>query len=477
MNPISEPDFWQNRSPGDLDDLLPGVQRTPVEPALFAAARAFPHWSGISRQERGKALRRAQELLRAAADPLALGIAREVGKPITEAKGEVGAVIAKVDLTLQDAEEHLPDRTVTGGPHPAAVRRRALGPAVVVGPFNFPLHLGNGAILAHLAAGNTVIYKPSPLGASVAGQYAELLQQALPEGVFSCVQGGGETGLALCGDPRVRAVCFTGSVAAGRALARMGAEDLGKEMALELGGRNAALVCADADLDLAAAAVAEAACLTAGQRCNATARVLVDRGVATAFLEKLEAALALFVPGNPLLPGTKLGPVINAKAVERYVRLLETWGGDPIVPGGIAGLADGKRGHYVKPAVRRWKRFEDSPEAIAACEETFVPVLSVVETDDLDASVRAHNALPLGLTASVFTRSEETFRRLADRLHAGNIYANLPTTFSPSTLPFGGWGDSGNHHPGGKGFIRFTTGEQAVQWRADGFAASKSSRP
>ncbi len=306
----------------------------------------------------------------------------------------------------------------------------------------------------------------------MAEQYAGLLQQALPEGVFACVQGGGQTGAALCGDPRIRAVCFTGSVAAGRALALLGAEDPGKELALELGGRNAALVCADADLDLAAQAVAEAACLTAGQRCNATARVLVDRRAARPFLEKLAAALEAFVPGDPLLPETKLGPVISDKAVERYVRLLETWGGDPVVPGGIAGLVGGKRGHYVKPAVRHWKRFGDSPDGKGACDETFVPLLAVTEVAGADEAVAAHNASPLGLTASVFTRSEETFRRLADLLHAGNVYANLPTTFSPSTLPFGGWGGSGNHHPGGKGFIRFATQEQAVQWRAGGFSAA-----
>ena len=220
---------------------------------------------------------------RGAKDELARGIALETGKPLTEALGEVGAVIAKIDLTIGDAERHLAERTESSGPHPAFVRQSARGPAVVIGPFNFPLHLGHGANVAHLLAGNPVIYKPSPLAANVAARYGELMAQAFPPGVFQVVQGGGAEGEALCIDPRVRAVCFTGSVPVGRALAEKLAGDFSKDLALELGGSNALIVCADADLDKAATAAAEGACLTAGQRCNATSRVIVERPVVAEF--------------------------------------------------------------------------------------------------------------------------------------------------------------------------------------------------
>jgi acyl-CoA reductase-like NAD-dependent aldehyde dehydrogenase len=365
-------------------------------------------------------------------------------------------VIAKIDLTVQDALAHLAGRTVTDGPHPSKVRLLPRGPAVVIAPFNFPLHLGHGANVAHLLAGNPVIFKPSPLAAGVAARYAELMAAALPRGVFTLVQGGAEEALALARDSRIRAVCFTGSVPAGRALARELAADFSKELALELGGRNAAIVCADADIELAAEAVADGLCLTCGQRCNATSRVLVDERIAPHFEDRLLASLRRYQPGDPLLATTTLGPLISHAAVERYSKIISSPAGW-ILPGSAPGAAGGKRGHYVTPAVRR---------GIADAEtEPFSPVLEMESFSDLDDAVTRANATPFGLTASVFTRDESLFARLADEIEAGNIYANLPTTFSPGTLPFGGFGQSGNGRPGGRGFIRFTTREQALQWR------------
>jgi acyl-CoA reductase-like NAD-dependent aldehyde dehydrogenase len=292
----------------------------------------------------------------------------------------------------------------------------------------------------------------------VAGRYAEIVRAGLPEGVFQLVQGGGEEGQALCLDPRVRAVCFTGSVPVGRALAQALAADFSKELALELGGRNAAIVCADADLALAADAVADGMCLTCGQRCNATSRVLVDARVAGNLEEALVASLTRYQSGDPLQPETKLGPLISAAAVERY-RALTAVAADWLVPGRVLAEVNGKRGHYVRPAARRG--------ATAPETECFVPVLEVETFTDLDEAIAKHNVSPFGLTASVFTRCAATFTQLADELPVGNLYANLPTTFSPSTLPFGGLGQSGNGRPGGRGFIRFCTVEQAIQLGKD----------
>ena len=445
---------WRHRSPGDLSIELDEVVVTPVEPVIAAAAKAARAWARTSVAERCESLKRAQSALAAVKDDLAHGIALETGKPITEARGEVGAVLAKFDLTIEDAQQHLARREVPGGPHPAFVRQGALGPAVVIAPFNFPLHLGNGALLAYLAAGNPVIFKPSPFSAIVAGRYAEILRASFPPGVFGLVQGWADEAQALSLDPRARAVCFTGSVPVGRALSKALAEDFSKVLALELGGRNAAIVCADADLDLAARAVADAMCLTCGQRCNATSRVLVDARIADEFSAKLAAELVKWVPGNPLDGATKLGPLINQTAVQRYGDLLAAHA-DWLVPGRVVGEVAGKQGHYVLPAVRRG--------ATRADVECFVPIADFDTFADLDEAVAKNNASPFGLTASVFTRSEETFHRLGDELRVGNLYANLPTTFSPSTLPFGGWGESGNGRPGGRGFVRFCTVEQAVQ--------------
>ena len=457
----AEPKTWSNRSPGDLSTELPEISATPVEPVLAASAAIAREWARAPLNQRIVFLRSAQSALAAHKDELARGISIETGKPITEALGEMCAVIAKFDLSIEDAQQHLVACEIAGGPHPAQVRRLARGPAVVIAPFNFPLHLGNGALVPHLLAGNPVIFKPSPLAAVVAARYAAIVAAELPDGVFQLAQGGGEEAQALCHDPRVRAICFTGSLPVGRALAQSIAADFSKELALELGGRNAAIVCADADLALAAEAVAEGACLTCGQRCNATSRVLVDARVARDFEPLLIAAFAKFSPGDPLLPGTKLGPLISAAAVARYERLIAARA-DWIIPGGVPGEVGGKRGHYVLPALRRG--------AMAPDAECFVPVVELETFTDLDDAIARHNTTPFGLSASVFTRSEATFQQLGDELRVGNLYANIATTFSPSTLPFGGLGESGNGRPGGRGFIRFTTVEQAVQVRAGSFA-------
>jgi acyl-CoA reductase-like NAD-dependent aldehyde dehydrogenase len=454
------PERWRNRSPGDLSVELPEVVAGDVAAAVENATAAANEWARTARTERIERMRAVEHSLADPADELARGISIETGKPITEAHGEVGAVIAKIDLTIHDAEHHLVDRRNFGGPHSAVVRHVARGPAAVVAPFNFPLHLGHGAIVAYLLAGNPVIFKPSPLAANVAARYGELVTPHFPPGVFQVVQGGGAEGKALCLDPRVRAVCFTGSVTVGRTLAKKLATDFSKDLALELGGRNAAIVCADADLTLAAAAVADGACLTCGQRCNSTSRLFVDERVAKEFEEKLVAAMAKFQPGDPLDAETKLGPLISTAAVERFERLIGAEA-DWLTRGSIPGKAGEKRGHYVVPAVRRG--------ITAADVESFVPVLEMETFADLDAAVSRHNATPFGLSASIFTQSKATFRDLGKRLEVGNLYANLPTTFSPSTLPFGGWGDSGNGRPGGRGFIHFATREQAVQWT--GFTA------
>ena len=446
------------RSPGDLSVILPDLAPTDVAAAVDAAVAAAGGWARTPLPERIARLRVAQEALAAAKEELARGIALETGKPITEALGEVGAVVAKIDLTSADAERWLAEETDLGGPHPALIRRRSRGPAAVVGPFNFPLHLGHGANVAHLLAGNPVLFKPSPLAAGVAARYGELMSPAFPPGVFQVVQGGGAEGEQLCLDPRVRSVCFTGSVAVGQKLSVSLAHDFSKDLALELGGSNALLVCADADLDKAATAAAEGACLTAGQRCNATSRVIVERPVAAEFQRRFLAALTAFQPADPLLATTKLGPVISAAATARFARLLAETPGDWLLRGAVVPEVAGQRGYYVRPAV---VLREDDGAADAEC---FVPLISLFIAADLDHAVRLQSASPFGLTASVFTRSEATFRALGERLEVGNLYANLPTTFSPSTLPFGGLRGSGNGRPGGRGFIRFTTAEQAVQW-------------
>lgn len=458
----NDPQVWRNRSPGDLSRELDEVRTHSVSEAVGRSSRAFAGWRALGLEERKTALRACQTRLRDRQEDLAMRIALEMGKPLREARLELGAVLAKFDLTFADADRFVAEQPVEDGPHPAWVRRRARGPAAVIAPFNFPIHLGHGAAVAYLLAGNTVLFKPSPLAAHIGAAYAAEMQAALPEGVFELVQGWGETGRELCLHPAVRSVCFTGSVPVGTALAKDLAADYSKSLALELGGINSLIVCEDADPELAAGAAADGLCLTTGQRCNATTRIFVQDGIEGAFLESFLPAVARYQPGDPLDESTLLGPLVSEAAVQRHARFLSS-GVPMLLAGAVCPEVAGKTGHYVTPAI-----FRGQPGKSVLEQEAFCPVAEVMTFSQVKDAVAHQGAFPHGLTASIFTSSEETFFRIGDQLEVGNLYRNLPTTFSPSTLPFGGLGASGNGKPGGRGFIRFAGEEQAVQSAACG---------
>lgn len=456
----SHPAVWRNRSPGDLSVELPEVVAGEAGPAVDLACKAFPGWRALTLDERRQALCAARSEIQSRQEDLAALVALEMGKPLREARLELGAVLAKFDLTFADAGRYITEQAVADGPHPASIRHRARGPAAVIAPYNFPIHLGHGATVAYLLAGNTVVFKPSPLTANVGAAYGRAMQSALPAGVFQILQGGGEVGRDLCLHPSVRSVCFTGSVPVGTLLAKELAADYSKSLALELGGKNSLFVLADADLDLAAEAAADGMALTTGQRCNATSRILVDRKVEQPFVKRFLASLSRYVPGDPRRLETTLGPLVNQASVARYERLLST-PGRWLLAGEVCPEVNGLQGHYVRPAVLR----TDDHSALGG-QETFSPIVTIETFSDLSEAAARRGNVAYGLSASIFTASKEDFQTLGDHLEVGNLYRNLPTTFSPSTLPFGGWGASGNGKPGARGFIRFAAEEQAVQWRA-----------
>lgn len=457
---------WRNPSPGNLDLLLDEVRATDVPTAVQAAGLASTDWGRKPPEERLALIVSARDEIAARRQDLQEFIAIETGTPITQAVAELDAVLADFDGVAMDAQRWLGDRDLQGGPHPARVRQRPRGPAAVITPFPFPLQLGNRASLAYLLAGCPVLFKPSPLAATVAGRYAQILSPALPPGVFQVVQGHAPASLDLAVHPAVPVVCFTGSSSAGRHLSQLVAGDLGKDLVLSLGGKNGALICADADLDLAVEAVLEGAMTGAGQRCDNTSRVLVDAAVADAFLERLAANAAGYLPGDPLEPSTRLGPLAHRRAVERHRLLCEhSWDGEWVCRGGVREEHEGLRGHYVLPAILRLEGEPGPEDANVLRQELLCPFLTVRTFTDLDSAVLDINSGELGLGASVFTRDPRLFWSLADRIEVGNIQANLPTTTFQSGLPFGGWKSSGNGRPSGAGFIRFATRQQSAQWR------------
>ncbi|MBN1403505.1 MAG: aldehyde dehydrogenase family protein [Opitutales bacterium] len=454
---------FQFRSPGDLRITLDSVEHTPVEPVVAAATAAFRPWAHTPVAERMERLSAIEAELRASAEELALAIALEVGKPLTEACGEMSAVVGKFALTFRDAEEYLLPRNIEGGPFEAEIRHIARGPAVIIGPFNFPLHLANGAIVPHLLAGNTVIFKPSPIGALVAAKYGDIFQRHLPEGVFSLVQGQAEEGMALCTDARVRNVCFTGSVGVGRAIAQAVAGDFSKSVALEMGGKNAILLLEDGDVAAAAKAAADGICATAGQRCNDTSRAIIHPCHVDNFCKLLREEFKRYTPGDPCDAATTLGVLANEAAHRRYAENLAS-GGEWVQQGKAMPECDGRPGWYVRPAARIWRDLDSGLNCPIIDREIFAPLLDIFVARNDAEMLRLHNAAPFGLAASIYTSSRERFEAIGRELNVGNLYANIPTTFSPSVLPFGGCGLSGNGKPAGRGFIRFTTDEQAVQF-------------
>jgi succinylglutamic semialdehyde dehydrogenase len=460
------------RADGELVAVDPGDTRESLgafpfaaesaERAVAAARRAWPAWRDATAETRAAALHRFREALQSEQERLASVIAREVGKPLWEARTEVSAMIAKLDITLSQGLELVADRVYElGAGQVGRWRASSRGVFGVLGPFNFPGHLMHGHVVPALATGNCVVVKPSEKTPATGQLYAELVQRAgLPRGVANVVQGDAAVGARLAAHPALDGVLFTGSYGAGRRILEATLDQPWKLVALEMGGKNGALVCADADLDAAANAIAFGACVTAGQRCSATSRVFVERAVAGALLERLAALFRGIAIGHSSDSGAFMGPVITHAARERHAQV-SAWaaaeGAETLVAGGPT---EGPRpGHYVRPslhllrATSRGSRYQS--------EEHFVPDAFAVAVDSVEAGLAELDATDFGLVASVFTRSRATYERAARVVRVGCLNWNAPTVGASSKLPFGGVKRSGNDRAAGAASTLYTTFPQA----------------
>jgi succinylglutamic semialdehyde dehydrogenase len=418
--------------------------------AIDAARRAWPAWRDAAPQARAAHLRRFAQEMSAARETLAEVIALEIGKPLWEARTEVDAMIGKVEITLDAGLAEVADRELAlGAGQVGRWRHHARGALAVLGPFNFPGHLTNGHVIPALATGNTCVVKPSERAAAVGQLYAELADRAgFPPGVFNLVQGDASVGAALAADPRLDGVLFTGSWAVGRRILEANLDQPHKLLALEMGGKNAVLVCEDADLDAAAAAIAFGACVTAGQRCSATSRVLVLPRVAEALTARLVRLFREIAVGYPLDDGVFMGPVISAAARARHAQVL-AWareeGAEALVAGGP--FQGPRPGHYVRPSLHRVASLSRSSRYQR--EEHFVPDLWIHPVDSLEDGIAAIDATDYGLVASVFSARREVFERVFRETRLGLINWNTTTVGASSRLPFGGVKRSGNERPAG----------------------------
>ncbi|MBA2482225.1 MAG: aldehyde dehydrogenase family protein [Planctomycetes bacterium] len=425
-------------SPWDAADRVwHGHGATPeiVDAALVEAESAFPAWAAdATRRER---LQDFAVLLADRRDDISALLVREAGKVRADAEAEADLLVKKISVTLDQGLARTPDRA------DANVRWRARGVAAVLGPYNFPLHLLHGLVVPALAVGCTVVAKPSERCPALGDLYGQLLIDAGLDHVCCLVQGGHAVASELVGDARVRTVAAVGSRGMGRALAGMLADRPETVLALELGGVNHAIVCEDADLDAAIAAIADGAWRMAGQRCTATRVAHLPVSIAERALALLNDARQRWVPTPD--PGGTTGPMIDARQREDFQRPYRALPEGFELIGGSAGVSP--LGSCFAEPLLIAARTEAARADERYVEEHFGPALIVDTYVDLDECLARAAANPYRLAASVFTDSRERFLACAARLPYGQVNHNRPTAGARSDLPFGGCGLSGNGRP------------------------------
>lgn len=420
----------------------PASSAADVQEAVQAAKAAYKKWRLTPAPRRGEILFQVAQVLKERKEQIARLMTQEMGKIISEALGDVQEAI---DMAYYMAGE---GRRLQGYTAPVEMPnkfgmalRDSVGVVGLITPWNFPVAVPSWKMLPALIAGNTVVWKPSEETPAVSAAFVDAFADAgLPAGVLNLVTGAGEAGAALANHPDVRIISFTGSTETGLKVYTQAAA-LGKKVTLEMGGKNAILVLDDANLDLAVEAITWSAYGTTGQRCTATSRLIVQRGIKPRLLDALAEKARTIRVGDGLDETVNMGPLVNAKAlakVERYVDIGQQEGAKLIIGGQRpTNLA---YGYFYSPTLFA----EVSPDMRIAREEIFGPVLSMIEVASLDEAIEVNNGVSYGLSSSIFTENvNAAFRAIRD-LTTGIVYINHGTTGAEIQFPFGGTRGTGN---------------------------------
>jgi len=408
-----------------------GVEET--DAAVARAKRAFPAWRDVAPADRAAHLRRLADALEAESAELSTLEARNAGKPITDARGEVAMVI-ECFRYYAGAPERLLGQTIPVAGGVDVTFREPLGVVGLITPWNFPLVIASWKVAPALAAGNTVVLKPAELTPLSSLELERIaLEAGLPEGVLNVVAGPGrECGQRLVEHPDVAKIAFTGSTDVGRGIAAGAAQTI-KRVTLELGGKSANVIFADADLEAAAAAAPIAVFGNAGQDCCARSRVLVERSAMDEFMAALEREVKAIRVGDPLSESTQMGPLISAdqrEAVASYV--------PDDAPVAIQGSVPGGPGFWFAPTVLAPVSNSDR----AAADEIFGPVACVIPFSGEAEAVKIANDTIYGLSGSIWTRDGAKALRVARGIDTGVISVNSNSSVRVTT-PFGGFKQSG----------------------------------
>ncbi|MBX7073546.1 MAG: aldehyde dehydrogenase family protein [Pirellulales bacterium] len=443
---------------GSIVDTVPRGTLADVDRALSGLVAGAEIMRGLAAYDRAGILRRAAALVRQRQDNLAETISREEGKIIAEARAEAGRAIEVLELSAEEARrltgETLPLDAAPGGAGRLGFTIRVpCGVVAAITPFNFPLNLVAHKVGPALAGGNAVIIKPAsdtPLSALALVEI--LLEAGLPPEAIACVTGpGGKLGDAICGDPRVRKISFTGSREIGEHITRAAGI---KRVTLELGSNSPVVILDDADLELAARAVAVNGYANAGQVCISAQRIIAGAKVYGNFIDSLAPLVANISTGNPLDPAIQMGPMIRESDAAR----VESWIGEAVAGGARVVQGGSRDGGLFQPTIVADVR----PEMRVSCDELFGPAVAVTRAASVEDALRLANDSRYGLSAAIFTRDLNRALRFARDAESGNIHINGGPQWRADLMPYGGLKESGLGKEGPKYAILEMTESKTV---------------
>lgn len=439
-------EFFQRRNPANLDEVVasaPVSTREELREGIAAAKAAFPAWRDTPAPARGRIIARAATLMEQQKEDLARLLTREEGKTFRESLGEVQKSVNILEFISGEA------RRMGGSTLPSELPRnfaytikQPIGVIGAITPWNFPVSIPVWKLAPALVAGNTAVLKPAELTPLTAMAVMRIFEEAgLPAGVLNMVLGSGEEiGDELVSHPDVRAISFTGSNAVGSHIYANGAR-LAKKCQCEMGGKNPVIVLADADLPLAMEACVFGAFGSAGQRCTATSRVIVEESVADPFVQMLIDRARMLKVGDGLAYGIDVGPVVDETQLETVLRYIEIGKIEGrLVLGGSRMKGEGyDRGYFIAPTM-----FDHVPgDAVIAQEEIFGPVLSIIRVADFEEAMKVANSVKYGLSSSIYTNDATRIFDFIDRIETGITHVNSPTVGGEAQLPFGGMKSTG----------------------------------
>ena len=453
---------FEQRNPAKLAEVTGTFAESAAEDvdrAIAAAHAAFPAWRALSPQARKRFLEQSLGAMRARRDEIAAVITRENGKSLREARNEVDSGLREMDYQIAEGLR------MCGQTVPVEARgtlaystREPLGPVGIVTPWNFPFNVPSRKCTPALMAGNTVVLKPASLTPRTGLLYAELIAASgLPAGVMNCVTGAGSAvGNAIVADQRIKAISFTGSTAVGKAIQLQAARNLTPTQ-LELGGKNPAIVLADADLDHAVAEIVRAAYTVAGQWCTSTSRVIVVEEISDELTVRLLKAVRGIVVRDGTAEDCGMGPVCGVQQqsdVLRYIAAGKAEGARLLCGGRALEGAGYDGGCFIAPTI--FDRV--TPKMTIAREELFGPVLVIVTVRDFEEAGAVANDVAYGLASSIFTNDLKSALTYMERAEVGIAHVNLMTAMREPQLPFGGVKESGAGLPeAGSTAIEFFT--------------------